>query len=44
LVPSWCAQKPSGRLRVWMLTWTKSRAAALIASIGGLDGHRRDVI
>jgi len=31
-------------LAVWMLTWTKSRAAALIAWIGGLDGHRRDVI
>jgi hypothetical protein len=25
-------------------TWTKSRAAALIALIGGLDGQRRDVI
>ena len=37
-------QKPSGPLRVWMLTWTKSRAAALIAFSGGLDGHRRDVI
>jgi hypothetical protein len=31
-------------LAVRMLTWTKSRAAALIALIGGLDGHRRDVI
>ena len=31
-------------LAVWMLTWTKSRAAALIAWTGGLDGHRRDVI
>jgi len=33
-----------GALAVWMLTWTKSRAAALIAWIGRLDGHRRAVI